>query len=100
MKITVFAKNAHNNEGKTFTSYSGRMVNRDGEVISMGIKFKQPCQGPRKEDCPCNIEFDRSAANLQTRYDEESDRTYKTLWIEKYTLGEEYIDHSLDDFDD
>lgn len=100
MKITVFATKSHNKDGKEFTSYSGRLTNRDGEVISMGIKFKQPCQGPRREDCPVNIVFDRSDANLQTRYDEKEDRTYKTLWLSKYTLGEAYIDHSLDDFDD
>lgn len=99
MTITVFAKTSHNNEGKTFISYSGRMTNKSGEVISMGIKFKQPCNGPTKDQCPVNINFKREDANLQERYDDKTDRVYKTLWVSAYEIGDAYVDHSLDDFD-
>lgn len=96
--ITVFAKTRKTEEGRSFTSYNGRLTKKNGEVVSVGVKFKSPCEGPKKEDCPCNILFEKQDANLAQRYDEDTERVYNTLWIAKYILGPAYEDHSLDEF--
>ena len=98
MKVTVFGKSKNNKDNKAFTAYSGRLTRKDGSELSVGIKFRQPCVGPKKEDCPVNIIFDKADANLSQRYDSERDTMYYTLWVSKYQLGEPYEDHSLDDF--
>lgn len=98
MQITVFAK-TRKKDDHSFTAYNGRLTNKNGEVVSVGVKFKLPCQGPKKEDCPVNILFEKQNANLQERFDVERDRVYRTLWISDYIIGAPYEDHSLDDFD-
>ena len=98
IQITVFAKTRKTEEGRAFTSYNGRLTKKNGETLSVGIKFKSPCTGPNKEECPCNIIFEKQDANLAQRYDEEADRVYSTLWIAAYKMGEPYEDHSLDEF--
>ena len=98
IQITVFAVNRDNAQKKKFVSYFGDLVKKDGTVVRVGVKFRQPCEGPAKDECPCNIVFDTDNANLASRYDAEKDKVYQTLWISEYEMGEPYEDHSLDDF--
>ena len=99
IQMTIFAKSRDTQDKKRkFTAYNGRLTRKDGVEISVGVKFRQPANGPDKDECPCNIIFDVEDANLQTRHDDDKKRDYYTLWITKYDFGEPYEDHSLDDF--
>ena len=101
MQIPVFAKAVKTRDGKKYTKYITRLNTRDGSQLSAEVKFRT--QPPRPESCPCNIQFDRSSANLATRSyitQEGELREAKTLWVNEWTPGAAYIDHSLDDIAD
>lgn len=104
MKIAVFAKRRQTKEGKVFFNYLSTITNKDGDVIPVQVKFREQAGVPRAEMCPRYIEFDKHDANLTTReYTDPNTaeiRKTKTLWISKWVDGGEYIDHSMDNFDD
>ena len=101
MKKALFASPVEAN-GKKFNSYTTRITfTSTGETVSAKVKFRSPCVGPSKDDCPCIIEFDKQDANLTTRRYTTRDgeeRTGYVLWITKFKVSDEkYVDHSLDD---
>ena len=103
MQITIYAKKRQTNEGKTFYNYLSTLTDRNGNDIPCQVKFREGAGNPRPEQCPMNIAFDKADANLTTR--EYTDATTAeirkahVLWVSKWNPGEEYVDHSLDDFD-
>lgn len=104
MQITIYAKKRHSNDGKTFYSYLSTLTRRDGSKLSVTVKFRDnECGNPKPEQCPMNITFNKSDANLTARDFERTDNgeigTSFTLWISHWQQGEEYVDHSLDDFE-
>lgn len=103
MIITVFAKRRQTNEGKVFFNYLSTLHNKNGESIPVQLKFRESAGSPRPEECPCNIVVNKEDANLTTReYIDDSTaetRVARTVWITKWKMGEQYVDHSLDDFD-
>lgn len=102
MKLTVFAKSMKSAEGKPFKVYLSRLTNtKTGEEISVRLNLRDDL--PRLQECPCIIEVDKKDANLAKRSltDENGEtHTYYTLWVNKYKMSdEEFIDHSLDDYE-
>ena len=70
----------------------------------MSAKFREDCGQPKAEDCPMIIEFDKTDANIAertyTREDTGDDAVAYTLWISNWKKSsEEYVDHSMDDFE-
>lgn len=109
MKVLVFGKKRQTKDGKNFTSYVTKLTKKDGDEVSMSVKFREECGAPKLEETPCYIELDKNNANIATKKievtDEESGEIRevesKTLWIQDWTMSnEKYVDHSLDDFED
>ncbi len=109
MKVLVFAKKRQTKDGRNFTAYVTKMSRKDGTELTAGVKFREECGAPTLEECPCYIEVDKKNANLATRnreiVDEETgevrDVVQYTLWVSDWDKSsEEYVDHSLDDFED
>lgn len=109
MKVLVFAKKRQTKDGRAFTAYVTKMTRKDGTDLTAGVKFREECGAPTLEECPCYIEVDKKNANLATRnreiVDEETgevrDVVQYTLWVSDWDKSpEEYVDHSLDDFED
>lgn len=103
MFVSVFAKKSEK-DGRTYYRYIGKTNKKNGEEATFGVKFKDPCVGPRPDECPCNIEVQKENANMATRtYTDEKTgeiRVAYTLWVRDYELSEvPWVDHSLDDFD-
>lgn len=102
MQITIYAKKRHSNEGKTFYSYLSTLTRHDGSKLSVTVKFRDnECGNPKPEQCPMNIIFDKSEANLTSREFERDNGEMGasfTLWVAKWQPGEQYVDHSLDEF--
>lgn len=104
MIITVFAKSATSKEGKKYIIYLGRLTNKaTGEEVNVRVKFREDCGQPRADACPMTIIVPKEAANLVTSTytveDKGEERTSRTLWIAKWSEGEPYVDHSLDEYD-
>ena len=104
MQATIFAKKVQKKDGTTFKRYITKLMKKDGTEETMNVKFREECGVPA--NCPCNIEFDKSNANfsqkVQTYTDnetgEEKETVSKTLWINAWQYGEEYVDTSMDEF--
>lgn len=103
MKITVFAKTAHTQDGKPFTRFIGRMTKKDGTDVSMTIRTSSKAGNIDVDKTPYIIEFNKEDANLSNRKYKDKDgveRTSYTLWLKKFKeSSEKFVDHSLDDFD-
>ena len=114
MQLNIFHKKGTSKDGRTFPIYLSTATKRDGTQISLNVKFREDAGAPDPKDCPCIIEFDKSAANLVTKdiivEDEDGEKGYltdengevkkrNTLWVSKWTMVGPYIDHSLDDFE-
>ena len=101
MKITVFAKKGNTKEGKVFYNFVSKLIKKDGDEVYVTVKFPEDVR-PKVDECPLNIEFDKSDANLSTTRDTVEDGTvyeHKTLWVKKYERSKEkYVDKSLDEF--
>lgn len=101
MKITVFRKMRKTMEGRTFASYLTRLPKKDGSSLTVSVRFKNDSV---PDDFPAVLEVSKKDANLSERvYTTSSgeDRVGYTLWVNAWALsGEEWIDHSLDDFED
>lgn len=103
MKVTVFAKTAHTREGKAFIRYLGKLKKKDGSEITAVIKTSKNAKEFKPDDCPMNIEYNKSDANLSIKTYTDSDnneRTSYTLWLKAWAPSKEkYVDHSLDEFE-
>lgn len=103
MEIAIYAKKRTTNEGKTFYSYLSTLNKKDGTKQTVSVKFRDDAGNPKPENCPMNIKFDRSSANLATREFNREDTgeigVSYTLWVTRWEPGAPFIDHSLDDFE-
>ena len=100
VELTVFAKKRNTKEGREFTSYLTQLTKKDGTTQSMSVKFKD--EAPTLEDCPMNIEVERCDMNVSKHKYETDDGVEAigyTLWIKKWSEGNQWIDTSLDDFE-
>ena len=103
MEIAIFAKKRQTREGKHFYSYITVLTRKDGTDQAMSVKFRESCPLPKPENCPMYINVERGNANIATRDYTREDTGEKvtsyTLWVNDWTPGREYEDHSLDEFD-
>lgn len=112
MELTIFAKKRQSNDGRTFFTYLTTLHKRSGEEMKVQVKFRQDCGQPKGENCPCIIFVPKSAANLAENKFETSEvspdtgevkietRKNYTLWVSEWKPGGEYVDTSLDEFED
>lgn len=102
MIISVFAKTGTTKDGKKFDRYIGKLTKKDGSELTVAIKFREDCGKPKS--FPCNIIVDKDNANLThpeyVREDTGEVVKGNTLWVSAWKLGEKYVDHSLDEFED
>lgn len=102
MQITVFAKQRTDKNNRKFYTYLGQLViPSTGERLTVAVKFPEGKE-PKPVDCPMNIVFNKSCANLSHRKYEKSNGDVgvsSTLWVSDWEQGEPYVDHSLDEFD-
>lgn len=101
MRLEVFGKQRTNKDGKPFITYLSRITNmKTGEVISVQIKFRTGVEVPKELPIVANIE--KKNANLvKENWENEDGETgvKNVLWVSAVSSYEEYIDHSLDDFE-
>ena len=102
MQITIFAKKRNTKEGKVFYTYLTKLTKKDGTEVTASVKFRDECGSPKPDQCPCNIVLEKADCNFTTKtsIDEETGemRSNHTLWVNNWTKGEPYVDHSMDDF--
>lgn len=104
MQAAIFAKKMTSKDGRNFNRYITKLTKKDGEVVTMNVKFREECGEPK--NCPCNIEFDKADANYTEKLDKYVDKetgevkeaVSKTLWISNWIEGEPYVDTSMDEF--
>lgn len=105
MIITVFAKRQQTKgeQPRTFYNYLATLTNRNGEEMPVQVKFRDEAGQPKPEKCPMNVVIDKADANLVKRQYTVNEtgeiRIAHTLWVSKWTEGEPYVDHSLDDYE-
>lgn len=101
MRLEIFGKQRINNEGKPFTTYLSRITNmKTGEIIPVQIKFRIGVELPKEFPIVANI--DKKNANLvKEDWENEKGETgvKNIIWVSEVTSYEDYIDHTLDDFE-
>ena len=101
MRLEVFGKQRTNKDGKPFTTYLSRITNmKTGEIIPVQIKFRMDVQPPK--ELPIVMNVDKKNANLvkENWENEEGETGVKhVIWISVVSSYEDYIDHTLDDFE-
>lgn len=103
MEITIFAKKRKAHNGNEFYSYLAKLANKaTGELETMSVRFKREAGSPEPADCPMNIAVEKKDCNISTStYTDEASaetRIRKTLWVNAWTPGSAYEDHSMDDY--
>lgn len=103
MNVTIFSKKQATKEGKTFYRYLAKLAKKDGTTITASVKFRESAGNPDPKDCPMVIGFKKEDANISEREFIREDTgeiiVNRTLWVSKWWFVEEYVDHSLDDFE-
>lgn len=101
MRLEVFGKQRTNKDGKPFTTYLSRITNmKTGEIISVQIKFRTGVEVPK--ELPIVAIVEKKNANLvKEEWENEKGVTgvKHVLWVSAVTSYEDYIDHTLDDFE-
>lgn len=101
MRLELFGKQRTNKDGKPFITYLSRITNmKTGEIIPVQIKFRTGVEVPKGLPIVANIE--KKNANLvKENWENEDGETgvKHVLWVSKVTSYEDYIDHTLDDFE-
>lgn len=104
MEISIFAKQRNTREGRQFYTFFSRLVKKDGSELPVSVKFRKECGEPDAKRCPLNIIVDKEHCNLSHKniLNESTGELYRssTLWISQWAEGTEYVDHSMDDFED
>ena len=104
MEISIFAKKRQSKDGRTFYVYLSTLTKKDGSELPCSVKFNKDITPPKPEDCPCNIIVDKEHCNLSHKNILNPETGYvmetHTLWVNQYAAGSEYVDHSMDDFED
>lgn len=103
MKLNIFGKQRTTKDGKAFTSFLTTMRKVTGEEITCKVKFKKDCGTPEKLGLPRTIDVEKVDCNFTQKVVETPDGgevLSKTLWISKWSDAGEYVDHSMDEFED
>lgn len=103
MKCTIFGKTKK--AGKTeWIEYSTRLTRKDdGTEEYFRVKFNPKEIAPKLKDCPINIEFTPGidANKGKPEEFEKNDELIRipVIWINRYDVGDPWVDHSLDDYE-
>lgn len=104
MEISIFAKERRSREGRAFHTFFATLTKKDGTEVPVSVKFRKECGEPDAAKCPQNIIVDKEHCNLsRKRFLNESTGELvetNTLWVSQWAGGSEYVDHSMDDFED
>ena len=102
MNIVVFAKKRNTKEGKIFYTYLSKLTKKDGTEVTCAVKFRDECGAPRPEVCPCNLIIEKGDCNFSSKASVNDETgeilTSNTLWVNKWEMGDPYVDHSMDEF--
>ena len=112
MEIRVYAsKKSYEKDGKTiqFYVYTTRLHNKekdDDEFFT--VKFKDEAGSPPGVSCPMNIIVEKKDCNIVEKERHYNDRetgeqksiTDRTLWVNAWSPGSPYVDHSTDNYFD
>lgn len=104
MEIAIFAKKRKTRDGKAFYGYLTSLTRKStGEALTVAVKFRDDAGSPRPDECPCNIIINKGDCNMATRSFVREDTGEAavgyTLWVNKWSKGAAYVDHSMDDFE-
>ena len=104
MEIGIYAKKRQTRDGRTFYIYLTKLTKKDGEEINARVKFNEAAPGPKPEACPCNIIVDKANCNFNHKrvLDKSTGEVYEqnTLWVNQWAAGSEWVDTSMDEFED
>lgn len=104
MEISIFAKERRTREGRSFHTYFTTLTKKDGSQLVAAVKFRRECGEPDPAACPQNIIVDKEHCNLSRKnfLNESTGELVQTntLWVSQWAGGSEYVDHSMDDFED
>lgn len=102
MKLNVFAKKRTGKDGKVFYTYLSTLTKKDGAEESVQLKFREDAGQPNPKECPRVIQVKKENANLvkKTVLVDEKEIEQRTLWISEYNDIGEYVDTSLDEYED
>lgn len=101
MLLTIFAKKRTTAQGKPFYTFLTQLTRKTGETETAQVKFPQNL-APSVEDCPLNIEIDKTKANLSTKKvnTDRGEVISRTLWVKDYAVADiPFEDKSLDDYE-
>ena len=102
MEIAIFAKNRTARNGQKFTGYLSTLPRKDGTNQTVSVRFRKDCGAPEPEKCPMNIVLNKGDVNLSRKdfVNKETGEvcTGYTLWVNNWSAGSAYVDHSLDEF--
>lgn len=103
MKMNIFAKSVKKSDGSSFVRYIGKLYDKNGLEYNVTIKFKDIAP-PAQKDCPMEINVKKEGSQLSQKRERNAvtgdDIVYYTLWTNNWERIGDYIDHSLDDFED
>ena len=102
--IAIFAKKRKSKEGREFYTYLTTLTKKDGTTETVGVSFSGGVAIPKPEECPMNIDVEKSDMNMavKTIEDDESGESFtrKTLWIKNWKKSATpYVDTSMDDYE-
>lgn len=104
MIIAVFAKRRQTKEGKVFYNYLATLKKKDGTDFPVRLFFREDCGAPKADRCPMNIEVAKSDMNMTKREYIREDTGEVGIsfqvWVSKWSEGPEYVDHSMDEFEE
>ena len=106
MLLNVFAKKRTGKDGKVFYNFLSTLTKKNGEQETVQLKFREDAGLPNASKCPMTIEVDKSKANLTKKMvtveknGEEKEIEQRTLWISEYEYKGDYVDTSLDEYED
>lgn len=104
MKCAVFAKKKTANK-KDWIEYSTRLKKKTGEEEYFRVKFNPVDIAPKTNECPINISFvpgiDANKGDPETFTTKDGiDVEIPVIWINRYDVGDPWVDHSLDEYVD
>ena len=104
MKCAVFGKKKTANK-KDWIEYSTHLKKKTGEEEYFRVKFSPIEIAPKVNECPINISFvpgidaNKGDPEVFTTSDGVEVKI-PVIWINRYDVGEPWVDHSLDEYVD
>lgn len=108
MKLAIFSKKRQaldeaTGKARVFYTFLTTLVDkRNGEPLSVQVKFRESCGAPDPDLCPCFIEVPKGKANLifeKYTNDDGDELEAAKMWVSEWQKAGEYVDHSLDNFE-